>query len=117
MRLLIYSLLASLAQNLQFFCSLRGIFVIVLILHCFRSGNDYHVYENLLRIDRKMKNECRKNNQFDFMTAAPRSLCLYMWLSHFANGISKDNIEKHVVSTGNYLWHVFSWELLDKKCF
>ena len=39
------------------------------------------------------------------------------WLSHFANGISKENIEKHVVSTGNYLWHVFSWELLDKKVF
>ena len=39
------------------------------------------------------------------------------WLSHFANGISKENIEKYVVSTGNYLWHVFSWELLDKKVF
>lgn len=39
------------------------------------------------------------------------------WLSHFANSISKENIEKYVVSTGNYLWHVFSWELLDKKVF
>ena len=37
------------------------------------------------------------------------------WLSHFANGISKENIEKYVVSARNYLWHVFSWELLDKK--
>lgn len=32
-------------------------------------------------------------------------------------GISRENIEKYVVSTGNYLWHVFSWELLDKKVF
>ena len=40
-----------------------------------------------------------------------------VWLSRFANGISRENIEKYVVSTGNYLWHVFSWELLDKKAF
>ena len=39
------------------------------------------------------------------------------WLNHFANGITRENIEKYVVSTGNYLWHVFSWELLDKKVF
>ena len=39
------------------------------------------------------------------------------WLSHFAKGVSRENIEKYVVSTGNYLWHVFSWELLDKKVF
>ena len=39
------------------------------------------------------------------------------WLRHFANGISRENIEKYVVSTGNYLWHVFSWELLDPKLF
>lgn len=39
------------------------------------------------------------------------------WLNHFANGISRENIEKYVASTGNYLWHVFSWELLDKNVF
>ena len=39
------------------------------------------------------------------------------WLSHFANGISRENIKKYVVSAGNYLWHVFSWKLLDKKVF
>ena len=39
------------------------------------------------------------------------------WLSHFAIDISRNDIEKYVVSTGNYLWHVFSWELLDKKAF
>ena len=39
------------------------------------------------------------------------------WLSHFAKGVSRENIEKYVVSTGNYLWHVFSWELLEKKVF
>ena len=36
------------------------------------------------------------------------------WLKHFAEDISKENIEKYVVSTGNYLWHVFSWELLGE---
>ena len=39
------------------------------------------------------------------------------WLSHFAKDISRKDIEKYVVATGNYLWHVFSWELLDKKAF
>ena len=39
------------------------------------------------------------------------------WLSHFAKGVSRENIEKYVVSSRNYLWHVFSWELLDKKVF
>ena len=34
------------------------------------------------------------------------------WLRRFANGISREKIEKYVVSTGNYLWHVFSWELI-----
>ena len=35
------------------------------------------------------------------------------WLAHFAADISKQAIKKYVVATGNYLWHVFSWELLD----
>ena len=39
------------------------------------------------------------------------------WLKHFAEGISNENIERYVVSTGNYLWHVFSWELLDEERF
>ncbi len=40
-----------------------------------------------------------------------------VWLSHFAKDISRKDIEKYVVSTGNYLWHVFSWKLLDEKAF
>ena len=36
------------------------------------------------------------------------------WLDHFACGISADHIAKYVVSTGNYLWHIFSWELIDE---
>ena len=40
-----------------------------------------------------------------------------IWLSRFAKDISRKDIEKYVVSTGNYLWHVFSWGLLDEKVF
>ena len=40
-----------------------------------------------------------------------------VWLNHFAKAISTDDIEKYVVSTGNYLWHVFSWKLLDENTF
>ncbi|MBQ9806010.1 MAG: DUF4275 family protein [Clostridia bacterium] len=39
------------------------------------------------------------------------------WLEHFSIGISKQDLKKYVVSTGNYLWHVFSWELLEEKKF
>lgn len=39
------------------------------------------------------------------------------WLSHFARGISKKAIEKYVVSTGNFIWHIFSWELLPTGSF
>ena len=39
------------------------------------------------------------------------------WLSVFASGISKEDMEKHIVSYGNFIWHVFSWELLDKSAY
>ena len=39
------------------------------------------------------------------------------WLCHFAKDIPRKDIEKYVVSTGNYLWHVFSWKLLDENTF
>ena len=36
------------------------------------------------------------------------------WLAAFAEGISKKQLEKYVVSRGNHIWHLFSWELLRK---
>ena len=39
------------------------------------------------------------------------------WIKYFAAGISGDNLEKYVVSTGNLLWHIFSWELIDDTKF
>lgn len=36
------------------------------------------------------------------------------WLHHFAFGISEAEIEKYVVSTGNLIWHIFSWELRNR---
>lgn len=39
------------------------------------------------------------------------------WLSCFAQGVSKKEVQKYVKSPGNYLWHIFSWELLDKNAF
>ncbi len=38
-----------------------------------------------------------------------------MWLQIFAKDISQDDINKYVTSTGNLIWHVFSWNLTDKK--
>ncbi len=39
------------------------------------------------------------------------------WIEHFAVGISKKDLKKHVVSTGNLIWHTFSWKLLDGNKF
>lgn len=39
------------------------------------------------------------------------------WLDSFAADISREDIAQYVVSTGNLLWHVFSWKLLDEKMF
>ena len=39
------------------------------------------------------------------------------WLKSFANGVSEEAIQKYVVSTGNFLWHVFSWKLLNEKSY
>ncbi len=33
------------------------------------------------------------------------------WLEAFAKDISKKDIEKYVKSTGDYIWHIFSWGL------
>lgn len=38
------------------------------------------------------------------------------WLKLFASEISEKDIEKYVVSYGNYIWHVFSWELKPTRC-
>ena len=39
------------------------------------------------------------------------------WLETFASDIPNKEIEKYVKATGNYIWHVFSWELLDKSLY
>lgn len=36
------------------------------------------------------------------------------WLETFGFNIPKSDIKKYVKSTGNYIWHVFSWELLNE---
>ena len=33
------------------------------------------------------------------------------WLDAFAGGVSQEDLEKRVLSEGNYLWHIFSWKL------
>lgn len=37
------------------------------------------------------------------------------WLEVFAADIPNKAIEKYVKATGNYIWHIFSWELSDKS--
>ncbi len=33
------------------------------------------------------------------------------WLKVFAKGVDEECLKKHVYEYGNYLWHIFSWEL------
>ena len=35
------------------------------------------------------------------------------WLLHFANNISKSLLKKRVIGGGNFLWHIFSWNIVD----
>lgn len=37
------------------------------------------------------------------------------WLETFALNIPRNKIKKYVESTGNYIWHIFSWELLSEN--
>lgn len=39
------------------------------------------------------------------------------WLNTFAPDIPAKDIKRYVVSTGNYIWHVFSWELLPDDAY
>lgn len=32
------------------------------------------------------------------------------WIEAFAKGVSDEFLQEHVLETGNYLWHLFSWE-------
>ena len=36
------------------------------------------------------------------------------WLEHFAKNISKSTLRKKVIGRGNFLWHIFSWDIVDK---
>ena len=40
-----------------------------------------------------------------------------VWLAHFAEGVPKRQLEAHVTSRGNCLWHLFSWELLPEGSY
>ena len=37
------------------------------------------------------------------------------WIETFATNISNKDIHKYVKSTGNYIWHIFSWKLLNEN--
>lgn len=37
------------------------------------------------------------------------------WLEAFGGGIPKSDIKKYVKSTGDCIWHIFSWDLAEKK--
>lgn len=39
------------------------------------------------------------------------------WLQAYAADVSKEDIEKYVIATGKYIWHVFSWNLLPKDSY
>lgn len=34
------------------------------------------------------------------------------WLERYGSGVPKDALEAHVLSEGNFLWHLFSWNLV-----
>jgi len=39
------------------------------------------------------------------------------WLKIFADGINKKELNEHVLSSGNYIWHIFSWHLIPNNAY
>ena len=37
------------------------------------------------------------------------------WIQIFAESIPESKLKKYVLSYGNFIWHIFSWQLLDEK--
>ncbi|RRD95241.1 DUF4275 family protein [Clostridiales bacterium COT073_COT-073] len=37
------------------------------------------------------------------------------WLNHFAKEISPNRLKKYVTKRGGFIWHIFSYNLVDKK--
>ncbi len=37
------------------------------------------------------------------------------WIKAFASNVSKEDLDLRVYDEGNYLWHIFSWELVKCK--
>ena len=37
------------------------------------------------------------------------------WLKNFASDVPEKDINRYVIDFGNLIWHVFSWNLIDKK--
>ena len=37
------------------------------------------------------------------------------WLAAFGPHVSEEDLGRHVLSGGNYLWHLFSWELVPHE--
>lgn len=38
-------------------------------------------------------------------------------IEKYANNVSIDKIKKHILKNRNYIWHLFSFELIDKNRF
>ena len=39
------------------------------------------------------------------------------FVEEYAKEVSKHKLNKYVLSTGNYIWHLFSWELIDSNLY
>lgn len=39
------------------------------------------------------------------------------WLRHFAKGVSQQQLEQHVLGDADFIWHVFSWDLIGRDAY
>jgi len=39
------------------------------------------------------------------------------WIKIFCNGIDENELKEHVLSDGNFIWHIFSWQLIPNNTF
>lgn len=46
------------------------------------------------------------------MTELSAKLTAWQWLNAFAPAVPKSDLKKRVIGDCNFLWHIFSWELV-----
>lgn len=85
----------------------------------FAETKVYFFPKSRLTVDELFEEELRRGNIKETYISKIRQFSDFEkeWLRLFAGCVSQEDIDHYVVDYGNSIWHVFSWELLDKNSY